>query len=72
MLQLLVSELGNLPPCIYLTQYWKDKDCSPLEWSGVNVNLNFISFYSPILTIVAVVLNISKTQKFKIIDNIRL
>ena len=31
---LLVSQLGSLPPCVYLTEYQKAKDHSPLEWSS--------------------------------------
>ena len=42
-LQLLASQLGILPPCIYLTRYQKGKDHQPLEWNsthGINCDLS--------------------------------
>ena len=42
-LQLLVSQPGILPPCVYLTWYQKGKDHHPLEWNsacGINCNLS--------------------------------
>ena len=40
--QLFASQLGISPPCIFLTQYQKDKDHNPLEWNsahGINRSL---------------------------------